>query len=145
MAGFMDRVAPVVNETIRALAKTKFINDPIAGESYSRATSIVSSAYKRHGKILMVIAATASTASRCFTTFAILGWVLSLMMGQALAQGIDGYRTDHPGRPLLFGDQYSTWHTDKQGGRTLQGPYQDKHEDEDEDKDKDKDKDNTQD
>jgi hypothetical protein len=52
MSGFMERVAPVVNETIRALAKTKFINDPIAGESYSRAKSIVSSAYKRHGKIL---------------------------------------------------------------------------------------------
>jgi hypothetical protein len=52
MSGFMERVAPVVDETIWALAKTKFINDPIAGESYSRATSIVSSAYKRHGKIL---------------------------------------------------------------------------------------------
>jgi hypothetical protein len=40
MSGFMERVAPVVNETIRALAKTKFINDPIAGEGYSRATSM---------------------------------------------------------------------------------------------------------
>lgn len=36
MSGFMERVAPVVDETIRALAKTRFINDPIAGESYSR-------------------------------------------------------------------------------------------------------------
>src|SRR5262249_26932270 len=49
---FMERVAPVVDETIRALAKTKFIQDPIAGMKYSRATSIVSSAYKRHGRIL---------------------------------------------------------------------------------------------
>src|SRR5215813_4448725 len=49
---FMERVAPVVDDTIRALAKVKFVNDPIAGVRYSRATSIVSSAYKRHGKIL---------------------------------------------------------------------------------------------
>jgi hypothetical protein len=36
----------------RALAKTKFVQDPVAGLKYSRATSIVSSAYKRHGRIL---------------------------------------------------------------------------------------------
>lgn len=48
----MDRVAPVVDETIKALARKKFILDPIAGRKYSRATSIVSSAYKRHGRIL---------------------------------------------------------------------------------------------
>lgn len=50
--GFMERVAPVVDETIRALAETEFVADPIAGAKYSRATSIVSSAYKRHGRIL---------------------------------------------------------------------------------------------
>ena len=49
---FMDRVAPVVDQTIDALARTSFNEDPIAGEKYSRATSIVSSAYKRHGRIL---------------------------------------------------------------------------------------------
>jgi hypothetical protein len=49
---FMERVVPVVDETIRALAKTKFVPDPVAGLKYSRATSIVSSAYKRHGRIL---------------------------------------------------------------------------------------------
>jgi hypothetical protein len=49
---FMERVAPVVDETIRALAQTKFVQDPVAGMKYSRATSIVSSAYKRHGRIL---------------------------------------------------------------------------------------------
>jgi len=49
---FMERVAPVVDETIGALAKTKFASDPVAGVKYSRATSIVSSAYKRHGRIL---------------------------------------------------------------------------------------------
>jgi hypothetical protein len=49
---FMERVAPVVDDTVRALAKTKFVQDPVAGLKYSRATSIVSSAYKRHGRIL---------------------------------------------------------------------------------------------
>ena len=52
MMTFMERVTPVVDETIRALAKVKFVEDPIAGVRYSRATSIVSSAYKRHGRIL---------------------------------------------------------------------------------------------
>lgn len=49
---FMERVVPVVDETIAALSRVKFIEDPIAGTRYSRATSIVSSAYKRHGHIL---------------------------------------------------------------------------------------------
>jgi hypothetical protein len=49
---FMERVTPVVDETIRLLAKSKFVEDPVAGVRYSRATSIVSSAYKRHGRIL---------------------------------------------------------------------------------------------
>jgi len=51
---FMERVAPVVDETIRALGKKIFVAGPIAGVRYSRATSIVSSAYKRHGRILEV-------------------------------------------------------------------------------------------
>jgi hypothetical protein len=49
---FMERVVPVVDETIRALAGVRFVEDPIAGVRYSRATSIISSAYKRHGRIL---------------------------------------------------------------------------------------------
>jgi hypothetical protein len=49
---FMERVTPFVDETIRALAKKKFMQDPVAGLKYSRATSIISSAYKRHGRIL---------------------------------------------------------------------------------------------
>jgi len=48
----MERVVPIVDETIAALAKKRFIEDPIAGVKYSRATSIVSCAYKRHGRIL---------------------------------------------------------------------------------------------
>jgi len=47
-----DRVKPLVDETVRRLAIKAFRDDPIAGTRYARATSIVSSAYKRHGKIL---------------------------------------------------------------------------------------------
>lgn len=47
---FMERVAPVVDATISALARKKFDVDPIAGAHYSRATSGISTAYKRHGK-----------------------------------------------------------------------------------------------
>lgn len=49
---FMEQMAPVVDDTIRALSNVRFVEDPIAGVKYSRATSIVSSAYKRHGRIL---------------------------------------------------------------------------------------------
>jgi hypothetical protein len=51
---FIERVAPVVDETIRALAHVPFEEDPIAGVRYSRQTSIISSAYKRHGGILEI-------------------------------------------------------------------------------------------
>jgi hypothetical protein len=49
---FMARVGPVIDETIRSLASKKFLEDPIAGNRHSRNTSIISSAYKRHGRIL---------------------------------------------------------------------------------------------
>jgi hypothetical protein len=51
---FMERVAPVVDKTILALSKVHFVPDPIAGVHYARQTSIISSAYKRHGSILEV-------------------------------------------------------------------------------------------
>lgn len=49
---FMERVIPIIDQTIDALARMRFIEDPIAGSQYSRQTSIISSAYKRHGRIL---------------------------------------------------------------------------------------------
>ena len=52
MSVCFDRVKPLVDETVRRLAIKAFRDDPIAGRRYARATSIVSSAYKRHGKIL---------------------------------------------------------------------------------------------
>ncbi len=48
----LGTVKPLVDNTIVALSKVDFRDDPIAGRKYARATSIVSSAYKRHGKII---------------------------------------------------------------------------------------------
>ena len=52
LEAFLDRLRPVVDETIERLGSASFREDPIAGRKYSRATSIISSAYKRHGAIL---------------------------------------------------------------------------------------------
>ena len=49
---YLERMRPTVDETIDRLGATRFREDPIAGRKYSRATSIISSAYKRHGAIL---------------------------------------------------------------------------------------------
>lgn len=49
---FVDRMRPLVDSTVEGLSRTRFREDPIAGRKYSRATSIVSSAYKRHGQML---------------------------------------------------------------------------------------------
>lgn len=49
---YLDRLRPLVDDTIEKLGKASFREDPIAGRKYSRATSIISSAYKRHGAIL---------------------------------------------------------------------------------------------
>lgn len=43
---------PHVDATIDRLAGASFCCDPLMGEEYSRITSVVSSAYKRHGQIL---------------------------------------------------------------------------------------------
>lgn len=47
-----EALYPLVDETIDKLRQTRFREDPIGGRKYSRATSIISSAYKRHGHIL---------------------------------------------------------------------------------------------
>lgn len=48
----LDTMRPIVDATIDRLANTNFCCDPLMGEEYSRITSVVSSAYKRHGQIL---------------------------------------------------------------------------------------------
>ncbi|WP_026987049.1 hypothetical protein [Fodinicurvata fenggangensis] len=49
---YFERVRPIVDDTIDKLSQSTFRQDPIAGRKYSRATSIISSAYKRHGQLL---------------------------------------------------------------------------------------------
>lgn len=43
---------PEIDKTISVLADKKFRVDPLAGEKFSKITSVLSSAYKRHGFIL---------------------------------------------------------------------------------------------
>lgn len=50
--GCLERLRHFVDNTIEKLGSARFREDPIAGRKYSRATSIISSAYKRHGAIL---------------------------------------------------------------------------------------------
>jgi hypothetical protein len=52
LEAFLARMAPALSAALARLADTRFRSDPIGGERYSRATSIISSAYKRHGQIL---------------------------------------------------------------------------------------------
>lgn len=52
LVDYFERMRPMVDDTITKLGAARFREDPIAGRKYSRATSIISSAYKRHGSIL---------------------------------------------------------------------------------------------
>lgn len=52
MPKLLDVVRPLVDQTIDRLSRKQFVTDPLVGEELSRTTSIVSSAYKRHGGIL---------------------------------------------------------------------------------------------
>lgn len=52
LESYLDRLRPMVDDTIERLGNASFREDPIAGRRYSRATSIMSSAYKRHAAIL---------------------------------------------------------------------------------------------
>lgn len=55
LAGVYELLDPVfrkVDATINRLARKQFAADPLVGERYGRITSIVSSAYKRHGAII---------------------------------------------------------------------------------------------
>lgn len=48
----LDAMKPMIDATIKSLSEARFRVDPIGGQKYSRQTSIISSAYKRHGQIL---------------------------------------------------------------------------------------------
>jgi hypothetical protein len=48
----LEVLKPQVDATVEALAAVEFRPDPIAGTLFSRMTSVLSSAYKRHGPII---------------------------------------------------------------------------------------------
>lgn len=48
----LDALKPQVDATVAALSDVEFRIDPIAGTLFSRMTSVLSSAYKRHGPII---------------------------------------------------------------------------------------------
>jgi hypothetical protein len=48
----LDAVREEVERTIHSLDQKRFDPDPIAGPHFSKITSVMSSAYKRHGYIL---------------------------------------------------------------------------------------------
>ncbi|MFC5068860.1 hypothetical protein [Flaviflagellibacter deserti] len=52
LQSFVEKLSPAIEKTVSGLAKERFRTDPIAGPKFSRATSIISAAYKRHGRIL---------------------------------------------------------------------------------------------
>jgi len=51
MGDILEKLKPIVDKTISKLLNVKFRHDPIAGK-YSIVTSLLSSAYKRHGTII---------------------------------------------------------------------------------------------
>jgi hypothetical protein len=52
MGTVLDLLKPEIEKTVIGLDKKRFDPDPIAGPHFSKITSVMSSAYKRHGYIL---------------------------------------------------------------------------------------------
>ena len=52
MSHLLDLMKPDIEVTVNKLVNKKFNQDPIAGEYFSKITSVMSSAYKRHGYLL---------------------------------------------------------------------------------------------
>ena len=52
MGVVLDLMKPEIEKTIKRLDTKRFDPDPIAGPHFSKITSVMSSAYKRHGYIL---------------------------------------------------------------------------------------------
>src|SRR5215831_12264477 len=48
----LELLKPEIEKTIKGLDSKNFPPDPIAGKHFSKITSVMSSAYKRHGYIL---------------------------------------------------------------------------------------------
>src|SRR5690606_20386149 len=81
----VDRMRPTVDATVASLAHTAFRTDPIGGARYSKATSIVSAAYKRHGRILEEAIRTRLSDCEYFTVWAEPNFFVSGVADQALS------------------------------------------------------------
>ena len=103
---FMERMQPVILESVARLANTTFRLDPIGGKKYSRATSIISSAYKRHGQILGRALLERLKDCAHFTTWTEEAYKLSPMSAAELTRGLppEAYLSIH----LPYGDQEQT-------------------------------------
>ena len=107
MEEFFDRVLPEVEKTIDLLKKKKFRVDPIAGEEYSRSTSVISSAYKRHGKIIE-----AAMRERLKDNDNFVVWDEPLFKVSHPANLLSGNANDCEGASLAYGDQVRTLQID---------------------------------
>ena len=52
MSQLLNKMMPLIDETVERLNIKKFRTDPIGGEHFSKIVSVMSSAYKRHGFII---------------------------------------------------------------------------------------------
>ena len=52
MSELIEKMTPLIEETVERLNQKEFRRDPIGGEHFSKIVSVMSSAYKRHGFIL---------------------------------------------------------------------------------------------
>ena len=52
MSHLIEKMAPIIDETVERLNSKKFKVDPIGGSTFSKVVSVMSSAYKRHGFII---------------------------------------------------------------------------------------------
>src|SRR5262249_48225911 len=110
MSRMVKKLGPVIDRTIASLKQKEFHADPIAGRDASKITSIVSSAYKRHGNILEHAIRERLSECRRFIV-----WHEPHFHLPAEAEG---YVTDKIGRPeSIIGNDLVY---EKKGRRTLQ-------------------------
>ena len=98
-----ERVLPEVEKTIDLLQRKKFRLDPIAGEEYSRSTSVISSAYKRQEKIIE-----AALRERLKDKNGVAVWDEPLFKVSQPANIISGNADDCMGASLPYGDEIRT-------------------------------------
>ena len=93
----VDEMKPIIDLTIKSLSRAKFRVDPIGGDKYSRQTSIISSAYKRHGQILEV--AIRNRLSEC--KYFDVGHEPTFKVSDIADRAINGRNSDIPDSGLI--------------------------------------------